>query len=124
MLNILTRLASKNVNTVNAVDGPTEEGRTVQSAASTIFVVNYLSVSGDFASVVSVVSFTSVALVAEALVVLVSLRPFSNTIKRSGPKISPKNTVFSFDVLRARVVPSGMKGRRQLETGSFWARMV
>jgi hypothetical protein len=46
------------------------------------------------------------------------------TIKRSGPKISPKNTVFSFDVLRARVVPSGMKGRRQLETGSFWARMV
>src|SRR5665213_1084211 len=86
---------------------------------------NYLSVSGALAST-GVVGLSAVA-----SVVLASFSPFSNsdlaeprflanfgiaeppkkrtattmtTIKRSGPKISPKNTAFSFDVLSPRVV--------------------
>ena len=35
------------------------------------------------------------------------------TIKRSGPKISPKNTAFSFDVLSSRVVRCGVASRRR-----------
>ena len=78
------------------------------------------------------VSVVDAGLSAEASVVFASFSPFSNsdlaeprflasfgmaeppktrtattmtTIKRSGPKISPKNTAFSFDVLSSRVVP-------------------